>query len=55
MRSPDKDPGEVTIKIKRWVTDLHRFDDGDDARRPEAADGGEHGDGQVVVWRSPIH
>lgn len=36
-------------------TNLHGFDDGDDARRPEAADGGEHGDGQVVVRWSPVH
>lgn len=34
---------------------LHSFDDGDDARRPEAADGGEHGDGQVVVRRPAVH
>lgn len=37
------------------TTHLHGLDDGDDARRPEAADGGEHGDGQVVVRRSPVH
>ena len=34
---------------------LHGFDDRDDACRPEAADGGEHGDGQVVVGRPPVH
>lgn len=36
-------------------THLHCFDDGNDACWPEAADGGEHGDGQVVVWRSTVH
>lgn len=35
-----------------WLTHLYGFDDGDDARRPEAADGGEHSDGQVVMRRS---
>lgn len=41
--------------MKRRAIHLHRFDDGDDACRPEAADGGEHGDGQVVVWRPAVH
>lgn len=36
-------------------THLHCFDDRNDACWPEAADGGEHGDGQVVVRRSAVH
>lgn len=34
---------------------LHCFDDGDDACGPEAADGGENGDGQIIVRRSAVH
>lgn len=37
------------------VINLHGFDNRNDACRPEAADGGEHGNGQVVVWRSTVH
>lgn len=36
-----------------WPAHLHGFDDGDDACGPEAADGGEHCDGQVVVRGPP--
>lgn len=42
-------------KILYTGINLHCFDDGNDACWPEAADGGEHGDGQVVVWRSTVH
>lgn len=36
-------------------THLHGFDDGNDACGPEAADGGEHSDGQIVVRWSAVH
>ena len=36
-------------------SNLHRFDDCNDACWPEATDGGEHGDGKVVVWRPTVH
>lgn len=32
---------------------LHGLEDGDDASGPEAADGGQHSDGHVVVRRAP--
>lgn len=39
---------------KPWSTPhLHGLEDGDDACGPEAADGGQHSDGHVVVWRTP--
>lgn len=52
--------GIMLIKLRdhkmRWsVFNLHCFDDGNDACGPEAADGGEHGDGQVVVGRPAVH
>jgi len=34
-------------------THLHCLEDGNDACRPEAADGGQHRDGHVVVGRAP--
>lgn len=45
----------ITSKTGPDATNLHCFDDGDDARGPEAADGGEDGDGQVVVGGSAVH
>lgn len=44
-----------TKKTLLTAINLHCFDDGDDACGPEAADGGEHGDGQVVVGGSAVH
>lgn len=41
--------------MPRGSINLHCFDDGDDACGPEAADGGEDGDGQVVVRRPAVH
>lgn len=48
-----KDHNNKTGKV--GAADLHGFDDRNDACWPEAADGGQHGDGQVVVRRSTIH
>lgn len=44
------------MKKRLWSSiNLHGFDDRNDACGPEAADGGEHGDGQVVMRWSTVH
>lgn len=52
------DKGDIMLMWTRDQKDsinLHGFDDRNDACRPEAADGGEHSDGKVVVRRSAVH
>ena len=43
----------MTPKRDGAPPNLHGLDDGDDAGGPEAAEGGEHGDGQIVVGGGP--